>query len=549
MLNRISFKARLIVLTSLAFLLFILVGAVGLMGMNSLNQALEDVYQEKMVPVKVLDTIYADINGSRAELLLALQHAPDSSFLDLHDHPVSRHIETIKNGQARNKQVWEMLDSITFSAKDQQLIEDLLAQVKVLRHQGVDPVIAAISTGNYYRANQLILTTVNPAIGKVREVMMQLSDNLMHDAQQEFNQGEQRYQQTIKLFAVVMALGGALIILLAVRVSTSIQRAVKLLREASEQMASGDTTVRVRYQGQDELRDVAIAFNNMSERFQTALHDVDRSAEQLAAASEETSVITVNTSESMQKQQNEISQVATAMNEMHATANEVARSASQAADAARHADEEAALGRDVSLQTIDAIESLASGVESATAVIEALAKDSEDIGSVLDVIRSIADQTNLLALNAAIEAARAGEAGRGFAVVADEVRTLASRTQHSTQEINDMVARLQSGAAQAVAAMETGRVQARAGVEQTLKTTACLESIVSAIHTINDMNVQIASAAEEQSAVSEEITRSVVAINDLTTETTDGAMQTTQASHEVASLASALQDMLERFRT
>ncbi len=549
MLNRISFKARLIVLTSLAFLLFILVGAVGLMGMNSLNQALEDVYQEKMVPVKVLDTIYADINGSRAELLLALQHAPDSSFLDLHDHPVSRHIETIKNGQARNKQGWEMLDAITFSAKDQQLIEDLLAQVKVLRHQGVDPVLAAISTGNYYRANQLILTTVNPAIGKVREVMMQLSDNLMHDAQQEFNQGEQRYQQTIKLFAVVMALGGALIILLAVRVITSIQRAVKLLREASEQMASGDTTVRVRYQGQDELRDVAIAFNNMSERFQTALHDVDRSAEQLAAASEETSVITVNTSESMQKQQNEISQVATAMNEMHATANEVARSASQAADAARHADEEAALGRDVSLQTIDAIESLASGVESATAVIEALAKDSEDIGSVLDVIRSIADQTNLLALNAAIEAARAGEAGRGFAVVADEVRTLASRTQHSTQEINDMVARLQSGAAQAVAAMETGRVQARAGVEQTLKTTACLESIVSAIHTINDMNVQIASAAEEQSAVSEEITRSVVAINDLTTETTDGAMQTTQASHEVARLASALQDMLERFRT
>ena len=549
MLNRISFKARLIVLTSIAFLLFILVGAVGLMGMNSLNQALEDVYQEKMVPVKVLDTIYADINGSRAELLLALQHAPDSSFVDLHDHPASRHIDTIKNGQARNKQGWEMLDAITFSAKNQQLIDDLLAQVQVLRHQGVDPAIAAISSDNYYRANQLILTTVNPAIGKVREVMMQLSDNLMHDAQQEFNQGEQRYQQTIKLFAVVMALGGALIVLLALRVITSIQRAVKLLREASEQMASGDTTVRVRYQGQDELRDVAIAFNNMSERFQTALHDVDRSAEQLAAASEETSVITVNTSESMQKQQNEISQVATAMNEMHATASEVARSASQAADAARHADKEAALGRDVSLQTIDAIESLASGVESATAVIEALAKDSEDIGSVLDVIRSIAEQTNLLALNAAIEAARAGEAGRGFAVVADEVRTLASRTQQSTQEINDMVARLQSGAAQAVAAMETGRVQARAGVEQTLKTTACLESIVSAIHTINDMNVQIASAAEEQSAVSEEITRSVVAINDLTTETTDGAMQTTQASHEVARLASALQDMLERFRT
>lgn len=251
----------------------------------------------------------------------------------------------------------------------------------------------------------------------------------------------------------------------------------------------------------------------------------------------------------MGKQQSEISQVATAMNEMHATASEVARSASLAAEAAHHADQEAVVGRDVSLQTIEAIESLASAVEHATGVIESLAKDSEEIGSVLDVIKGIADQTNLLALNAAIEAARAGEAGRGFAVVADEVRTLALRTQKSTQEINDTVEHLQRGAAQAVEAMATGRTQARAGVEQTLKTTACLESIVKAISTINNMNVQIASAAEEQSAVSEEITRSVVAINDLTNETTDGALQTTEASQDVARLASALQEMLRQFKT
>lgn len=251
----------------------------------------------------------------------------------------------------------------------------------------------------------------------------------------------------------------------------------------------------------------------------------------------------------MNQQHNEISQVATAMNEMHATASEVARSASLAAEAAHHADGEAVVGRDVSLQTIEAIEALAAAVEHATGVIESLAKDSEEIGSVLDVIRSIAEQTNLLALNAAIEAARAGEAGRGFAVVADEVRSLASHTQKSTQEINDMVARLQRGAGQAVEAMVAGRHQARAGVEQTLKTTACLESIVKAIGTINDMNVQIASAAEEQSAVSEEITRSVVAINDLTDKTTDGARQTTEASHEVARLAGMLQEMLGRFRT
>jgi methyl-accepting chemotaxis protein len=251
----------------------------------------------------------------------------------------------------------------------------------------------------------------------------------------------------------------------------------------------------------------------------------------------------------MRKQQGEIAQVATAMHEMHAAANEVAQSSSQAAEAASHANNEASVGHEVARQTIAAIERLAGSVENATGVIESLARDSEEIGSVLDVIRSIAEQTNLLALNAAIEAARAGEAGRGFAVVADEVRNLASRTQQSTEEINEMIARLQGGAAQAVEAMEEGRNQARSGVEQTLKTTECLESIVQAIGVINDMGAQIASAAEEQSAVSEEVSRSITAINDLTAETTDGALQTTRASQEVAHLATELQSLVGRFRT
>lgn len=549
MLNRITFKARLILLTAIACVLFVLLGAAGLVGIKNQNQALEDVYQNNMVPVKLLDNVFTNIHSTRSELLLALQHAPDSPFLNLHDHPVSQHLDNIAANREENMRAWEQFGAMPLTETERQLSERLQAAVRELRSESVNAVMQEINKQDYYTANRLLLTRVNPAVEKVGEVMKQLSDQLMGQAQLEFNQGEQRYQQTLKLFIILLAVGASLIILLAARVISSIQQGVKLLSEASAKLAAGDTTVRVDYRSNDELRAVAQAFNHMGERFQSALHDVDRSAEQLAAASEETSMVTQNTSESMRKQQSEISQVATAMNEMHATASEVARSASLAADAARHADQEAVVGRDVSLQTIEAIESLANAVENATEVIESLAKDSEEIGSVLDVIGSIAEQTNLLALNAAIEAARAGEAGRGFAVVADEVRTLASRTQQSTQEINDMVTRLQHGAGQAVEAMVIGRAEAHSGVEQTLKTTACLESIVKAISTINDMNVQIASAAEEQSAVSEEITRSVVAINDLTSETTEGAVQTTEASHEVARLASALQELLGRFRT
>ncbi|QEY57877.1 methyl-accepting chemotaxis protein [Pseudomonas sp. C27(2019)] len=549
MLNKISFKARLILLTVVAVFLVVTVAAVGLVGIRTLNKTLDDVYRENMVPAMLLEDIYSDINHARTELLLALQHDADSPFLSLHNHPVKQHTDAVERSQERIRLAWAQLETQQFSTQDQQLITSLQAQAADLRTNGINPVMQAIYEDNYYHANELILTRVMPPTIKIRELMTQLSSNLMQYAQNGFNQGELRYKQTLQLFIFVMAIGGALILLIAMRVIASIQNAVNLLRRASEEMASGDTTVRVEYHSNDELRAVAQAFNNMGARFQSALHDVDRSAEQLAAASEETSVVTVHTSESMGKQQSEISQVATAMNEMHATASEVARSASLAADAARHADEEAIIGRDVSLQTIEAIESLALAVEHATGVIESLAKDSEEIGSVLDVIKGIAEQTNLLALNAAIEAARAGEAGRGFAVVADEVRTLASRTQKSTQEINDTVERLQQGALQAVKAMEAGRSQTQAGVEQTLKTTACLESIVKAITIINDMNVQIASAAEEQSTVSEEITRSVVAINELTNETTDGASQTTEASQEVARLANALQEMLGRFKT
>ena len=256
----------------------------------------------------------------------------------------------------------------------------------------------------------------------------------------------------------------------------------------------------------------------------------------------------METSQDVQKQLAETDQTATAINEMSVTTQDVARNASTAAESARNADNNANEGRAIVDNTVRAINALASEVEHAAEAIQALEVESENIGQVLDVIKGIAEQTNLLALNAAIEAARAGEQGRGFAVVADEVRTLASRTQVSTTEIEDMISRLQDGAKRAVEVMAGSRSQAQSSVEDASKAGQALQSIAQAISAITDMNNMIASAAEEQTAVAEDVNRSVVSITDFTHRTAGNAAQIASASEAMSHLASDLELMVERFR-
>jgi len=314
-------------------------------------------------------------------------------------------------------------------------------------------------------------------------------------------------------------------------------------------IANGDLTVRVEgVESQDETGRLLSATRAMSGKLHGLIGEVTGSTAQLSAAAEEMSVITEQSRRGTQKQLSEIDQVATAMNEMAATVQEVARNAASAADAAAMANAEAQNGRRVVSETMQAIDAVANEVETAAGVIHKLDADTASIGTVLDVIKGIAEQTNLLALNAAIEAARAGEQGRGFAVVADEVRTLATRTQESTQEIQKMIERLQAGAKSAVQAMDAGRSRTQASVEQAARAGQSLDSIVSAVGTINDMNAKIASAAEEQGAVAEEINRNIVTISQIANQTASGAEQTARAGQELAQLAGRLQSVVGRFK-
>ena len=311
---------------------------------------------------------------------------------------------------------------------------------------------------------------------------------------------------------------------------------------------NSDMTQRVNIDNTDELGVVGRAFNSLLEKLQFALLNVKSAANEVNSSSELLSNSSAQTRVSVDSQQQETDMVATAMHEMAVTAEDVAKSASDTANAAQNAKVQSSKGQETVKNTIESISKLASQMDSAAETIYSVSMSSQEIGSVLDVIRGIAEQTNLLALNAAIEAARAGEQGRGFAVVADEVRSLASRTGASTEEIHDMIEKLQKKSSEAVEVMNESQKLTELTVNEANNAGEALVEIESAITSISDMSVQIATAAEEQTKVNDEINRNIVNIVDLSKDTASEAEQTSEASSLLAQLANDLNGQVESFK-
>ena len=366
------------------------------------------------------------------------------------------------------------------------------------------------------------------------------------DKQLQVRLEENRTHMVLLVAALVVVF--LLIVYLYSGFYVSIRTTLKKLGQVMNQVAAGDMTVSFKAQSQDELGELGQVFNETVSKIHQLIERVGQTVVEVERQADRVQQVSGESNQAVAGQRGQIDLIATAMNEMSATAQEVAHSAAAAVGSAQSVNDETVSGRALVESQVGSIQRLAGEIDQSVGVINKLASDSASISQVLDVIKGIAEQTNLLALNAAIEAARAGEQGRGFAVVADEVRNLAKRTQQSTEEIESMIAKLQSGVGAAVKAMSASHKMADTTVNESGKVQQALENILGAVGMIVDQNQQIATAAEEQTAVAQDIDQNIVEISQAGERTAEGASQTEQASRELSVLVARLKQLIGAFR-
>ncbi|MDR6575320.1 MULTISPECIES: methyl-accepting chemotaxis protein [Pseudomonas] len=529
-----------------AFLGFALIGALMLfLGVFALNQmskirgAAEDITLSSVPSIRALDEF--------TQLTLRLRVLSYRLLTNREPDVQQKTLEAfdLRNQQIRTAQgVYEKL----IDSSEERSTYDEYVRLLSQYHQ-IEERMKSLSRANRMEELRSLLNTellsnseqVNAVLTRLLEInnKMALATN---------QQAEDQYNLAFDLVVGLLVIATALTLLFAWLLTRSITVPISQALDAAEEIAEGNLTRPIKVDGNDEAGRLLAAMTKMQDKLRDTLQRIAGSATQLASAAEELNAVTDESARGLTQQNNEIEQAATAVNEMTSAVEEVARNAVSTSEASRNATTSAGDGRDLVQETVSAIERMSGDVQATATLIGELANESRDIGKVLDVIRGLADQTNLLALNAAIEAARAGEAGRGFAVVADEVRALAHRTQQSTSEIERMIGSIQAGTEHAVDSMRNSTERAESTLNIAKGAGMSLDTINTAIIEINERNLVIASAAEEQAQVAREVDRNLVNIRNLSVQSATGASQTSAASGELSRLAVDLNGMVGRFR-
>ncbi|PTS82132.1 methyl-accepting chemotaxis protein [Pseudomonas sp. HMWF032] len=540
MLAQFTVRARLLMLAVVPLLVLIVVIGMALSNASKLNDSFDELFVDRMRPISQLKVV----SDAYAVAMVDALHKYRSGVFDQ-----SALRKAFSEARSRGDQAWAQYIATRLTADESRRVErtkPLLLQVQQL----ADQYLAQVDSGQLRAAeaevfNRTLYDTFDPLGGELEGLIsLQLSEG------ERLNTlTTEQYHSMRDVFLLIGAVALILVLVAALLISLSIIRPLSGLRGViSEVQQSSNLTLRADTHGRDEVSDTARAFNKLLEHQQALIRHLTDTAIQLAAASEEMSAISAQVSHAATAQGDQTNMVATAVHQMSVAVQEVARNAQSTATNAADANKEARQGSELVQSNLTSIQGLSTSVEKAGEVIDTLHSQSDEISKVLGVIQSIAEQTNLLALNAAIEAARAGEAGRGFAVVADEVRSLASNTQKATESIRSMIDALQGGARSAVSAMQLSREQAQNSVSHAREAGEVLNHIAHAIEGIADGNVQISAATEEQTAVANEISQNISSLNDSIGEVVNGAEQSSIASRDLAQLATGLQQQIQRFR-
>ncbi|MCI1008677.1 methyl-accepting chemotaxis protein [Pseudomonas oryzihabitans] len=541
--NNLALAKKLAVAFGLCTLITLSIGAVGMSGLKSLNALLDSVLNNNMRSITQLNDAKSNVIGHNRDIFrlmsMAYANAPQAEQ--------DRIVASLRANQADAEKPFADYRATPLEA-DEKAAGDAYEGDWKTYLAGIDAVLARLAAKDLAGANQLLNEQVQPSY---RKTMASFKIMVESNKRQGRESGAAAIVAYDRAFWT-LGTGVLLAVLCAVALGIVITRLIVApIREAvssAERVAQGDLTQAIQSSRRDEAGQLLQALGGMQRSLKDTVQQMAGASNQLAAAAEELHAVTEETSRGQVRQHDEVQQAATAVNQMTAAVEEVARNAASTSTASQDTSREAQQGREQVQQAAQAMAVMTGEITDSTQKVQTLEGQVREIGKLLEVIRGIAEQTNLLALNAAIEAARAGEQGRGFAVVADEVRALAHRTQGSTGEIERMMSAVRSSAEEAVSAMHKSQSLADSTQARANQAGEALDRIAAGVAQIEERNLVIASAAEEQAQVAREVDRNLVNIQDLSTQTATGAQQTAASSQELSRLATSFQGLVAQFR-